>query len=163
MPQSNLQQFLNAEESGAINFRRPRRESVDPDITPMIDVTFLLLIFFLVASSMDVQSSAEIPEARYGTGIPQQECVILTVAERSGGRLPLVYLGDGKKGEPLPDDIEAQERLIAQAVAEGLRAGKSRVLIKAEKGVKNRDVTRIAAAASQEQGVRIYLGVVDKK
>lgn len=163
MAASDLQQLLTAGEGGPIQFRRPSREAVDPDITPMIDVTFLLLIFFIVASTMDVQSDAEVPEARYGTGIARQECIIITVAERAGGFLPRVYLADGKVGDPLPDDLAAQEQAIAEAVGEGLREGRTRVLIKAEKGVRHRDVTRIARAATQAGALPLFLGVVDER
>ncbi|MCP3692284.1 MAG: biopolymer transporter ExbD, partial [Planctomycetaceae bacterium] len=36
---------------------RRREEDVEMDITPMIDVTFLLLIFFLVASKMSADQA----------------------------------------------------------------------------------------------------------
>ena len=36
---------------------RPMPNDGDMDITPMIDITFLLLIFFLVATRMDTESA----------------------------------------------------------------------------------------------------------
>ena len=36
-------------------------EDAEMDITPMIEITFLLLIFFLVASKMDSPASGELP------------------------------------------------------------------------------------------------------
>ena len=35
-------------------------------ITPMIDVTFLLLVFFLVCSKVATQDAVDLPPARYG-------------------------------------------------------------------------------------------------
>ncbi|MCP4817216.1 MAG: biopolymer transporter ExbD, partial [Planctomycetaceae bacterium] len=40
---------------------RRREEDVEMDITPMIDVTFLLLIFFLVASKMSADQAVALP------------------------------------------------------------------------------------------------------
>jgi hypothetical protein len=44
------------------NFLRPRpKTSQDMDMTPMVDVTFLLLIFFMVTASFSVQKSIQRP------------------------------------------------------------------------------------------------------
>lgn len=44
------------------NFARPRPESgEDMDMTPMVDVTFLLLIFFMITASFSVQKSIQRP------------------------------------------------------------------------------------------------------
>ncbi len=40
--------------------KKKKAEEADLDITPMIDVTFLLLIFFMVASKMDPQKQANV-------------------------------------------------------------------------------------------------------
>jgi len=47
---------------------KPRRqlEDTEMDITPMIDVTFLLLIFFIVASKMDESANVPLPPAAPG-------------------------------------------------------------------------------------------------
>jgi len=48
-----------------MNFRRRRSEELDINITPLIDVVFLLLIFFMVSTTFDHQSelNIELPEA----------------------------------------------------------------------------------------------------
>ena len=40
---------------------RPEREEDELDMTPMVDVTFLLLIFFMVTASFSLQKSIEMP------------------------------------------------------------------------------------------------------
>jgi biopolymer transport protein ExbD len=44
----------------------PKRETIDSemDMTPMVDVTFLLLIFFMVTAAFSLQKSLEIPKPK---------------------------------------------------------------------------------------------------
>ena len=46
-------------------FRRQRREEVGVNLTPLIDVVFLLLIFFMVSTTFKKEShiSLNLPEA----------------------------------------------------------------------------------------------------
>lgn len=139
--------------------RRASLEEPDLDITPMIDITFLLLIFFLVASTPDIEAAAKLPEARHGAGVGSQDSVIFTVAEGGLEQVP-VYLGDGKQaGRQLSDNFQQQRKQIEEAVAEGMRQGKPNVLIKADRGVAHREVARVVAAASRHEGVQIHLAV----
>ncbi|MEH6582847.1 MAG: biopolymer transporter ExbD [Halioglobus sp.] len=48
-----------------MNFRRQRLEEVDVNLTPLIDVVFLLLIFFMVSTTFtrETQLSIDLPEA----------------------------------------------------------------------------------------------------
>ena len=48
-----------------MNLRQPRREDPDISLTPLIDVVFLLLIFFMVSTSFNRESeiSVDLPEA----------------------------------------------------------------------------------------------------
>ena len=54
---------LPPEEAGeeiSVSFRR-QSSGEDVDMTPMVDVTFLLLIFFMVTAAFSLQKSLEIP------------------------------------------------------------------------------------------------------
>lgn len=148
-------------EEERISFRRPSRETPEMDITPLIDMTFLLLIFFLVCTTAALEGAVELPPARYGTAVGPADAVVITVADRPGAKLPAVYLADGKKGSPLPDSLDAQEQAIVQAVEAGMSRGKSIVLIKAERSVKEGEVVRIAMAASQVPGVKLHIAVME--
>ena len=149
------------EEFGAVLPRRPVSDSADMDITPMIDITFLLLIFFLVCSTTDPQAAVELPPARHGSGVSDRTSVVLTVADRGSSGPALVYLGNGRQGSPLPDDQDLQATAIADAVEKGFREGKSAVLIKAEKGVKHGDVWRVETAAGGVEGVKLHVAVLE--
>ncbi len=49
-----------------MNFRRQRKENLEINITPMIDVVFLLLIFFMVTTTFNRETELQIqlPEAQ---------------------------------------------------------------------------------------------------
>lgn len=149
------------EEGPALPYRHPNDEA-ELDITPMIDMTFLLLIFFLVTSIPDNQREVELPRAEYGKGITTETAVIITLAEREGNRAAAIYLADGKVGSPLPDDVDQQDRQILGAIEQGARAGKTAVLVKAEKGVHHSEVSRVASAVGEVEGMQLFLAVTEE-
>ena len=141
--------------------RKTKTESADLDITPMIDITFLLLIFFLVASVQDPNSAVDLPMARHGIGVTEQSSVFLTVVDGGLG-IAGVYLAENKVlSERCSDVADEQREQIRSAVAEGYREGRSNVLIKAESGVAHREVARVAAIASSVSGVKLHVAVLE--
>ena len=154
---------FDEEDAGPVLPRRPVSDTAEMDITPMIDITFLLLIFFLVCSTASVQTAVELPPARHGTGVSDQTSVVITVADRGGPGPALVYLADGRKGKPLAGDEDDQQTQIKEAVERGWSEGKSTVLVKAEKGVKHGDTWRVYTAAGQAEveGIRLHVAVLE--
>lgn len=55
-----------------MKFRRQQREDMNVNLTPLIDVVFLLLIFFMVSTTFtrETQLSVDLPEA---TGLAREE------------------------------------------------------------------------------------------
>ena len=145
--------------------RRPMKDTADLDITPMIDCVFLLLIFFLVSSTPDQNTAIELPPARHGGGVSMQSSVIITVSEREGDLPAEVYLADGTKGAPLPDDPKQQEAAIVEAVTAGFMSGeKSSVLIKASRKVKHKYVSQVAIAVgkAEVEDAKLHIAVFEK-
>lgn len=73
-----------------MNMRPSRRELMTIELTPLIDVVFLLLIFFLLTSSITQANSSasressipiELPEAQSGSTSVDGDPVTLTVAK----------------------------------------------------------------------------------
>jgi len=149
------------DEGLVVKTRRPRPISHELDITPMIDVTFLLLIFFLVTSTSNAKFASRLPKARYGTGISESNTTVLTIA-KSGRRTAPVYLGDGKiAGNELAADADEQARQIEQQIRRAVIQGKTGVLIKADKDIAYREVARVAEAAARVPGVVLYFAVLE--
>lgn len=141
--------------------RKSRMDEIDMDITPMIDMTFLLLIFFLVSSTPDQQTAIDLPPAQHGVGVSQLQSVVFTIAE-GGVKTAPVYAADGRiPGTELPDDLDARRNRVRELVEEGFREDKTSVVIKGDKNVAHRDVAQLVKAASQVNGVKIHLAVLD--
>lgn len=140
-----------------------QREDVELDITPMIDMVFLLLIFFLVSSTPDQQTAIDLPEAHHGVAVTQSDSVIFTLGEGGLGTAP-AFAADGRiAGTELPDDAAQRSQRVRELIEAGFRDDKTKVVIKADKNVAHREVAQLVKAASQVEGVKIHLAVLDSE
>lgn len=132
---------------------RPALEDTEMDITPMIDITFLLLIFFIVASKMDEAANVPLPPAKTGIPVVVKQCVIITIGPGDTDDTAKVYAGDGDAAEYLLDasDITALETALQEYVEEqvALDPRKTTVLIKGGKAVKHKHISMAAKAAAR--------------
>ena len=135
-------------------------ESAEFDITAMIDLVFMMNIYFLVTFIGASMDELDLPSANRARALDAEVATTLTVLAGPDATSVKLYLGDGKSGAPLLDPADQEER-IAEAVDAGVSAGKTAVLIKAEKGIRLREIKRLSAAASRE-GVTLHLAVWEK-
>lgn len=135
------------------------------DITPMIDITFLLLIFFVVTNRPDSSTQVTLPEARYGTMVSAHDAVILSV-RASEDEIPYVYKGEKtleKERILATTAIEQDEEITEYVEAEvANHPEKQAVLILADKTLKSRDVQRIAKAACRSGTMKLYFKVEEE-
>ncbi len=140
--------------AGAVTtFRRPKqRDDGDMDMTPMVDVTFLLLIFFMITASFSVQKAFKTPAQKRDdpsmNPIEQPEDenpdivtvqidefnaynVITTDWDRPAGSkqdlivlLSQAFQGDSSGNQPSKVFIQAHEDCIHAAVVDALDAGR---------------------------------------
>ena len=92
--------------------RERNREDSEISLTALIDVVFLLLIFFMVSATFDRTKALEmeLPLAETGEGKPAGDALVLRLDEDGGYRL-----GVGLDGAPVPSDglraaLEAADR-----------------------------------------------------
>ena len=127
------------------DFALPRRKRDDDemDITPMIDITFLLLIFFVVASTMDPTKMGRIPEATNGLAISADQSAVIFV-ESAGKDTVTVKRFNGTE---FTKDEDAQVSEIVDYVTEEMErtlgVAKKHVMIFADEDVPVMHVTRI--------------------
>ena len=157
-------------QEGDIKPRKTKTEDAELDITPMIDVTFLLLAFFVMVSKMDPTTAVDLPPAQYGTTVPEKNCVVFVVTEGTTPEDSFIFKGRGKEdSEKIPDgDPIAMEGAIADYVESELSARPqiTAILIKAEGNVKTRFVELVKRGISGSELGRereIYVGVEEEQ
>ncbi len=138
-------------------FTRERSEyDADLDITPMIDVTFLLLIFFMVTSTMQPDEALDIPTSVHGLGVETNSAILITI---SAGEPPLINLDEDK-------NLTEDHTTVGPYVQARMQQGRKHVIIKAERLVQHgfvQKVTREANAVIKEfEGARFSIAVDDK-
>lgn len=134
--------FVNDDED---DFVLPRKKRADEemDITPMIDITFLLLIFFVVCSTMDPSKMNRIPEATRGVAIADDESAVIIIEPNGKDSVIVKRFG----GAEFSRDEDAQVSEIVSYVTEemerSLGKAKKHVMIFADQDVPVLHVTRI--------------------
>jgi biopolymer transport protein ExbD len=126
----------------------------DLDLTPMIDVTFLLLIFFMVCSTMKSVPDLDLPVATHAVGAVVEDSIVFTLKAGTTGEPSSLLLGDGQ-GE----EINLNE--VAGFVKDAVASGRMNAIVKAEGDVSAGDVEALARAIQAVEGVTIYIGVGD--
>jgi biopolymer transport protein ExbD len=137
-----------------------RKGDDEIDMTPMIDVTFLLLIFFVVTSDMNPEKAAELPPARNGGVISLMTAAIVEVGPGSG-ELPEVLVGDGRK---LPDDPDGMELQLTDFLRSEADQGKSMVVVQGNGNATTGQVALVRKIISQalEDLEVIHIAVVER-
>lgn len=125
-----------------MNLRPIRKERIEPNLTPLIDVVFLLLIFFMISTTFDKDSriKVELPEAATQDEKVDPEKKVLSIIVDARGR----YYVDQK--EVLNTEPETLRRAIEIA------AGDARdlpVIITADANTTHQSVVRVMDVASQ--------------
>ena len=121
----------------------------------MIDVVFLLLIFFMVTSTMQASSDLEIPAAKHGVGLESDKTTVIIVRNPvSEGALPVIVLENG-------NEVSLEE--VTSEVQQQMQKNISQVIIKADGRVTHGFVQEVIRAVTQVEGVGYSLAVRDKK
>ena len=92
-----------------MNFRQLRRPEVSINLTPLIDVVFLLLIFFMVSTSFSelTQLVVDLPEAE-GDSANTDNALLLVVDVQGDMTLD---------GEPVPNDARGLSVALGQRLS----------------------------------------------
>ncbi len=122
-----------------MNFRRKQIEDIDVNITPLIDIVFLLLIFFMVSTTFEHQSelSIDLPQAS-GDEAQVGEKTVIDIAIDSKG----TYYLDREK--------MADQQQLRQKLAQLSKTKKDpRVIISADKLTPHQAVMTVLDIARQ--------------
>lgn len=129
-----------------MNFRRPRRDDIGIDLTSLIDVVFMLLIFFMVTTSFDriAQINVRLPQASTDQREITPESIEVTIDAENQ-----VYV----RGQRL---INTQLGTIREALREAVRTEENvPVVISADAEATHQTVIKVMDAARQAGLLRI--------
>ena len=127
------------------DFVLPRKERIDEemDITPMIDITFLLLIFFVVCSTMDPTKIGTIPEAENGLAVSAKQSAVIFIDPIGDDKVVLKRL-DGSEFSR-DEDTQAGEVIeyITGELENASGIPKKHVMLYGDANVRVGEVTRV--------------------
>ncbi|MGA1371691.1 MAG: ExbD/TolR family protein [Pseudomonadales bacterium] len=127
-----------------MNFRRSReREAAWIDLAPLIDVVFLLLIFFMVSTTFVRESRLHIDLPTVGSARPSNDLPVLEIVVDAGG---LYHVN----GVPVADAKALTRQLRALAVTD-----EQRVLVTADARTAHQSVVSALSAAADAGLVRV--------
>jgi biopolymer transport protein ExbD len=139
--------------------RKRMHDDAEFDITAMVDLVFMMNIYFLVAFLTAAAAEINLPTAAHVAALDADTAITLTLMGTLDGQGVQLFLADGTKGQAITDPDQQTERVRAE-VEEAVGAGKKAVLIKAEKKVRLKDLFRISTAAAVE-GIKLHVGVTE--
>ena len=129
-----------------MNLRPSKKADVDLNITPLIDVVFLLLIFFMVSTTFDRSSEINITLPQASEEYKEHKALSVNVAVDAGGR---VFVN----GQPL---VNAQLLTVREALRDAAQGLKNpRIVISADEKASYQSVVRIMDAARQLRLINI--------
>lgn len=116
--------------------RRRVEEEAAMEMAPMIDVTFLLLIFFMLTNSLANPAAMDVPAAVHGRGVTLEGQQLILVDQ--DGR---TYLGNAPSPEAAADSLDA----LVKEVAENARTSRQplEVILSAHRNAKHRHVRKL--------------------
>ncbi|HWC88784.1 MAG TPA: biopolymer transporter ExbD [Pirellulales bacterium] len=132
--------------------------SLEFNMTPMIDVTFLLIIFFLLAShfaQQEVQLDLDLPSAASGQPIKESQARRITINVLADGQALLG--GQRLAGPELSRRIEFESRQLASPGEE------LEVRIRTDRSAPYRDVEPILLACARAGIWKVSFSVVRDK
>ena len=124
-----------------MNIRPHRKESLDLNLTPLIDVVFLLLIFFMVSTTFDKESQikVELPQAATQDEKVEDEKVLDVVVDAKGR----YYIN---QREVINTEVDTLKAAIIKAADERRDLT---VVITADANATHQAVIKVMDAASQ--------------
>ena len=147
-----------------VTFGGDDRDETEMDMTPMVDVTFLLLIFFMVTAAFSLQRSMEVPTPRPDQPSTQTQpqdqdadTVTVHVDEFNTYR---VVTTDWDEEAPSDQELLIKLRAAREGNSQGIKPTK--MLVKANREALHRNVIRAMDCGSSVGIEQIQLMMVDE-
>ncbi len=151
---------LGASGSEELIARRSDEEPPEFDITAMVDLVFMMNIYFLVTFITVAMGEMNLPSADHASPLDADTAVIFSLTRSLDGESVTLFVGDGDESEPIEDHAQ-QEQKVEAAIEEGIAAKKSAVLLKAESKVRLADLFRISSLVAGHD-LKLHVAVLER-
>ncbi len=137
-----------------MNLKPENREEIDLNLTPLIDVVFLLLIFFMVSTTFEKTSKIKIDLPEASAKVTQAEDKQIVVGVDVQGKY---YINDRQL-------VNTQTKTLKMALLK--LAGKNKdihVILRADAKTPHQAVVRVMDAASQVGLTRLSISTLESR
>ncbi len=154
------------EEFEGVRFKVKREEDEGIDMTPMVDVTFLLLIFFMVTAAFSLQKSLEMPtpdreesatQARTIEEIEMDDDYVIIRIERDN----TVWVNDSEA--PSPQEVLVKLREAREGTPGTRGTGPTSLLVLADGEARHETVVMALDAGNSVGMENVRLSTVDEE
>ena len=130
------------------------------DMTPMVDVVFQLLTFFLLAVKRDSMETVDVPITTNSTVVLESESTYITVkpAPRKDAE-PEIIIAKKKREDGKAVTLD----LVKEEVEKGVADGRPKIVVRAERLVKWGDVQKVTRIIAQVKDAQLFVGVRGKE
>jgi biopolymer transport protein ExbD len=133
--------------------RRPGDDDDDVDMIPLIDISLVLLIFFMMTATVAVAgASIETPAVYYGTGFTTDPSMIWIGIDRVENGAPVYSIGHGDRPANQGDDKLTLPQLLGKLDARLKENGASRVRVAGNKRLPFGAVQQLTGELEKRRG-----------
>jgi len=135
-----------------------QEESVEVNLTPLIDVVFLLLIFFMVSTTFDRQAKMKVslPEASAKVEQTQEKSLVLTVDAKGN-----YYINDRQVINTTLDTLKQALTKVLSKTSGDIK--NQSIILRADGKTSHQSVVRAMDAVSQIGITRLSIATVESK
>ena len=134
--------------------KKKRRIGISIDMTPMVDVAFLLLIFFMTTTQFQPPEKDRIDLPKSSSPAKAPESDIITISLIKDGRMSIDYRAHGEKQDTYVPDIEQLRARLQDARTNNPAA---RILIKADQAAKYGQMQDVMQMLQDENATRFNI------
>ncbi len=134
--------------------KKKKRIGISIDMTPMVDVAFLLLIFFMTTTQFrpPEKDRIDLPQSSSDLKIPESD--IITIGVTKDSRMSIDYRARGERKNPYLSDAEQLRMALQEARISNPAA---RVLVKVDKDANYGTMQDIMQILQEEGATRFNI------
>ena len=135
-----------------------KEENVEVNLTPLIDVVFLLLIFFMVSTTFDKHAKLKVslPEASTKATQQQSEPLILSIDAKGNYFI--------NERQVINQKLDTLKQALRKTLAEkDITAGDAALVLRADANTPHQSVVRAMDAASQLGLTKLSIATLEKR